>query len=34
MDTKIVMDIICVHCGIKIQLQKKKQQGQLQKKLL
>lgn len=28
MDTKIVMDVICVHCGIKIQLQKKKQQGQ------
>lgn len=28
MDTKIVMDVICVHCGIKIQLQKKKQQSQ------
>lgn len=28
MDTKIVIDVICVHCGIKIQLQKKKQQSQ------
>jgi len=28
METKVVIDVICIHCGIKIQLQKKKAQTQ------